>query len=103
MNKKKIESDYKKKIKLIIDYNKNYYDTSKPLVNDKVYDDLKKSILILESKYSFLNSENSPSKIVGYKPSKNFQKIAHKAQMLSLANAFGKEDLINFEKRIFFF
>ncbi|MDC0179544.1 NAD-dependent DNA ligase LigA [Candidatus Pelagibacter sp.] len=100
MNKKKIESEYKKKIKLIIDYNKNYYDTSKPLVTDKEYDDLKNSILILEGKYSFLNSKNSPSKIVGFKPSKNFQKIAHRVQMLSLANAFGKEDLINFEKRI---
>ena len=55
MNKKKINSDYKKKIKLLTNYNKNYYDTSKPLVSDKTYDDLKNSILILESKYSFLN------------------------------------------------
>jgi DNA ligase (NAD+) len=100
MNKKKIEFEYKKKIKLIIDYNKNYYDTSKPLVTDKVYDDLKKSILILEKKYSFLSSENSPSKTVGFKPSKNFQKISHRVPMLSLANAFLREDLINFEKRI---
>ena len=100
MNKKKIEIEYKKKIKLLINYNKNYYDTSKPLVTDKIYDDLKNSILILESKYSFLNSEDSPLKKVGFKPSKNFQKIAHRAPMLSLANAFGKEDLINFEKKI---
>tara|TARA_B100001996_G_scaffold107816_1_gene81412 strand:- start:331 stop:2361 length:2031 start_codon:yes stop_codon:yes gene_type:complete len=100
MNKKKVESEYKKKIKLIINYNKNYYEASKPLVTDKVYDDLKKSILILENKYSFLNSASSPSKIVGFKPSKNFKKISHRVQMLSLANAFGREDLINFEKRI---
>ena len=100
MNKKKIESEYKQKIKLFISYNKNYYDDSKPLVTDKEYDDLKKIILNLESKYSFLNSENSPSKIVGFKPSKNFQKIPHRAPMLSLANAFGREDLNNFEKRI---
>ena len=100
MNKKKIESDYKKKIKLLTNYNKNYYDASKPLVSDKAYDDLKNSILILESKYSFLNSEKSPSKVVGFKPSKNFQKVTHRAPMLSLANAFGREDLINFEKKI---
>jgi len=100
MNKKKIEIEYKKKIKLITNYNKKYYDTSKPLVTDKEYDDLKNNILILESKYSFLNSENSPSRVVGFKPSKNFQKIPHKIPMLSLANAFGREDLINFEKRI---
>jgi DNA ligase (NAD+) len=100
MNKKKIESEYKKKINLLTTYNKNYYDASKPLVSDKKYDELKNSILILESKYSFLNSETSPSKVVGFKPSKNFQKIAHRAPMLSLANAFEREDLINFEKKI---
>ncbi len=100
MNKKKIESEYKKKIKLIINYNKNYYDKSKPLVTDEIYDDLKKSIFILESKYSFLKSENSPSKTIGFKPSKNFKKIPHRVPMLSLANAFYREDLINFEKKI---
>jgi DNA ligase (NAD+) len=100
MNKKKLEFEYRKKIKLIVDYNKNYYDASKPLVSDEIYDDLKNSILILESKYLFLNSENSPSKTVGFKPSKNFQKIPHRIPMLSLANAFGRKDLINFEKRI---
>ena len=100
MSKKKIDSEYKKKIKLLIDCNKNYYDNSKPLVSDRIYDELKNSILELESKYLFLNSEYSPSKVVGFKPSKNFQKIPHKIPMLSLANAFGREDLINFEKRI---
>jgi DNA ligase (NAD+) len=100
MNKKRIEIKYKKKIKLLIDYNKNYYDASKPLVSDKEYDELKNSILILESKHPFLNSKKSPSKIVGFKPSKNFQKMTHRAPMLSLANAFGKEDLISFEKKI---
>ena len=100
MNKEKIEKEYKKKIKLINNYNKNYYDVSKPLATDEVYDELKKSILSLEKKYLFLNSKNSPSKTVGFKPSKNFKKRSHKIPMLSLANAFGKKDLINFEKRI---
>jgi DNA ligase (NAD+) len=100
MNKKEIEIIYKKKIKLINNYNKNYYDKNNPLVTDKEYDDLKKDILLLEKNYKFLNSENSPSKIVGYKPSKNFKKIFHKVPMLSLANAFTREDLINFEKKI---
>ena len=100
MNKKKILSDYKKKIKSLIEYNKNYYDANKSLVTDKEYDELKKNILILESNYSFLDSKNSPSKTVGFKPSKNFQKLPHKVPMLSLSNAYDKDDLINFEKRI---
>ena len=62
----------------------------KPLVNDEVYDELKDNILLLESKYSFLKSKLSPSKIVGYKPSKSFKKALHRAPMLSLANAFSE-------------
>jgi len=100
MNKKIIEAQYKKKIKLLNNYNKNYYDKSKPLVNDKEYDELKKETLLLEKKYKFLKSKNSLSEVVGYKPSKNFKKVLHRAPMLSLANAFNEEDLLNFEKRI---
>ena len=100
MSNKKIENQYNQKIKLLNEYNKFYYDRSNPKVSDKVYDELKKSILSLENDYEFLKSTESPSIKVGFKPSKNFQKISHRVPMLSLANAFGREDLINFEKRI---
>ncbi|MDC0326815.1 NAD-dependent DNA ligase LigA, partial [Candidatus Pelagibacter sp.] len=47
-----------------------------------------------------LSSKNSPKQIVGYKPSKNFNKVKHRIPMLSLSNAFDEEDLLNFEKKI---
>jgi len=100
MDKKKIEKDYFEKINLIENYNKNYYDLSSPLVADNIYDELKREILDLEKKYFFLKSEKSPSKNVGFKPSKNFKKFPHRTPMLSLSNAFTEEDLINFEKKI---
>ena len=100
MNKKKIEIQYSEKIRLFNKYNKFYYDKSKPLVSDEEYDQLKKNILLFEKEYDFLKSKDSPSKIVGYKPSKNFKKALHRVPMLSLANAFDEEDLFNFEKRI---
>jgi DNA ligase (NAD+) len=100
MNKKDIQKKYNEKIKLIYRYNKYYYDNSSPLVSDKEYDELKENILLLEIKYRFLKSEKSPSEIVGYKPSKNFNKVQHRVPMLSLSNAFHKDDLLNFEKRI---
>ena len=37
---------------------------------------------------------------MGFKPSKNFEKIKHKVPMLSLSNAFSENDLINFQKKI---
>ena len=70
------------------------------MVSDDEYDNLKKEILILEDKFKFLKSDLSPSNIIGFKPSKNFSKVQHKVPMLSLANAFTEDDLINFEKKI---
>ena len=100
MDKKEIQKLYQEKIKLLNRYNQYYYDKNKPLIDDKNYDELKISILSLEKKYNFLASKKSPSEIIGYKPSKNFKKSAHTVPMLSLANAFSEEDLINFEKKI---
>ena len=95
-----IKKEYSKKIELIKDHNKNYYEKDSPIVTDQEYDYLKKEVLDLELKYKFLKSKDSPSITVGFKPSKNFKKVNHKVAMLSLANAFEEEDLKNFEKKI---
>ena len=103
MDKKKISKDYLEKIKLLEAYNKNYYDNNSPIISDQEYDFFKKKIIDLENSYKFLNNKKSPSKIVGFKPSKNFEKVKHKVPMLSLGNAFDEEDLKSFEKKIFNF
>ena len=100
MKNSSIKNEYLKKIKLLHKYNKAYFDGSKSLITDQEFDILKKKILELERKYNFLNHKNSPSKTLGFKPSKNFKKIKHRVSMLSLANAFNEEDLTNFEKKI---
>ena len=98
MDKIKIQKIYEEKIDLLSKYNLFYYDKSNPKVSDQQYDGLKNEILLLEKKYKFLKSKNSPAKAVGHKPSKNFKKFQHRASMLSLSNAFSEEDLKNFEK-----
>ena len=100
MKESVIKKNYLKKIKLILKCNKFYHDKSKPSISDQEYDILKKEIINLEKKFNFLNSKDSPSETVGYKPSKNFKKLKHKVPMLSLGNAFNEEDLKNFEKKI---
>ncbi len=103
MNKDLIKKKYKNKLKNFNYYNKKYYDENTSEINDSQFDKLKKEIIELENKYQFLKSKSSPSISVGFKPSKNFKKISHKVPMLSLANAFTEDDLLNFEKRIFNF
>ena len=100
MNKKNVEKSYSEKIKLIQKHNFNYYNKDKPIISDQEFDILKKDIINLENKYQFLKSDQSPTKTVGFEPSKNFKKIKHKTPMLSLGNAFNEEDLNNFEKKI---
>ncbi len=100
MDKNKIKKEYDKKIQNLVKLNKHYYDFSKPLVTDQEYDQIKAEILSLEKKFNFLDNKSSPSKVVGFKPSKNFKKVLHRVPMLSLSNAFDEEDLVNFEKKI---
>ncbi len=103
MQNKLIKKLYNEKINLIKKYNKSYFSKNRPIVSDQEYDEIKKEILALESKYDFLESKNSPSKSIGFKPSKNFKKATHRVPMLSLSNAFSEEDLLNFEKKILSF
>ncbi len=95
---KSLLKQYKEKLKLLDKFDKYYYQNQKPLVSDKEYDQLKSEILELENKYGF-NHSKSPNVKVGYKPSKKFEKFKHRVKMLSLTNAFNKEDLINFQKK----
>ena len=95
-----IKNSYFKKIKKINEYNKLYYEKSSPIISDAEYDKLKKDIIELEKKYTYLKSKSSPSLLVGAKPARNFLKSKHRVKMLSLSNAFGYEDLKNFEKKI---
>ena len=96
----KIKKDYLRRIKKLTKFNESYYNKNKSLISDADYDLLKEEIINLEKTYNFLDHKDSPSKIVGYKPSKTFKKLSHKVPMLSLSNAFTEEDLINFEKKI---
>ena len=101
MNNDDIKKKYNAKIKEIKLHNKLYFDKNNPKISDAAYDLLKNEIIKLENKYPFLENKYSPSNIVGFKPSKNFSKFAHRVKMLSLSNVFSKEDLTNFEKKIF--
>ena len=90
-----------KKITELKKHNKLYFEKSSPKISDQQFDEIKKEIIELEQKYSFLKNPLSPSKTLGFVPSKNFIKSKHRVKMLSLSNAFDIEDLENFEKKIF--
>lgn len=100
MQRKEIEKKYIKKINELKQHDEAYFKHDNPIISDKDYDDIKAEILNLEKKYSYLKNKNSPSQKVGYEPSGKFKKIEHDIPMLSLANAFSKENIEDFLKKI---
>ena len=100
MQRKEIEKVYINKINELEKHNKAYFKYDSPNISDSEYDLLKKEIFDLEKKYSYLKSKNSPSQKIGYEPSSKFKKIPHDIPMLSLANAFSKENIEDFLKKI---
>ncbi|AGR40833.1 NAD-dependent DNA ligase LigA [Spiroplasma taiwanense] len=98
MEKVKIEIE-KLKIKLN-EWGNAYYVLDKPLVEDSEYDRLLNKLKILEDQFPELITEDSPTQRVGGKVLDKFEKYKHKTAMLSLSNAFNKEDLLNFNDQI---
>ena len=98
--KKDIISKHKENLKIIKEHNENYYTYDNPKISDSQYDQIKIIAQNLEKKYPYLNKYGSINTIVGSKPINKFKKIKHLSPMLSLANAFNLEDMINFKKKI---
>ncbi len=99
-NKIKIEEEYKRKLKKLLDFNKAYFEKDKPKVSDADFDNLKNELLKLSKKYPFLKTIQNIDNLVGYSPSSKFAKVKHSKPMLSLSNAFDKNDIIDFKKKI---
>ena len=98
--REKIINQFKKKIQDLKHHNKKYYIDDNPEISDLEYDKLKLEIIDLENRYPFLNEIDSITKIVGSPPSNKFKKIKHLRPMLSLSNAFDKENMQDFIKKI---
>jgi len=99
-NKKKISKIYQEKIKKFNRFNKSYFEKDNPLISDHEFDELKKELINLEKTYTFLKGSRGVESSVGFKPSGKFEKVKHSKQMLSLGNAFDKEDMMDFKKKI---
>ncbi len=100
IRKNKISKIYKEKFEKFNKFNKAYFEKDNPLISDHEFDKLKNELISLEKKHPFLKNIKGVEDSIGFKPSNKFQKIKHAKRMLSLGNAFDKEDMIDFRKKI---
>ncbi len=84
----------------IADHDYRYYVLDSPLITDAQYDQLLRELLAIEKQYPELVTPDSPTQRVGGKPREGFVTVAHRTPMLSLANAFGEEELRDFDRRV---
>ena len=86
---------------LIEDYNYCYYVLDQPKVADEEYDQLFRELVQLEQEFPELLTKNSPTQRVGsVVVSNQLKQVAHLTPMLSLDNAFTKEEAINFDFKL---
>ncbi len=76
-----------------------YYVKDNPAVPDDEYDLLVACLRQIESDHPRIRTPDSPTQRIGGEPLDQFERIRHRAPLLSLANAFSDEDLRNWYRR----
>ncbi|MGV2931205.1 NAD-dependent DNA ligase LigA [Vreelandella venusta] len=82
------------------DANYRYYILDEPKLTDADYDRKLQRLKQLESEYPDLVSPDSPTQRVGAAPADGFPEVAHAIPMLSLDNAFSRDDITAFAERV---
>ena len=77
-----------------------YYALAQPTISDREYDALMKELEALEIQYPEFASPDSPTARVSGEPTKLFPSATHAVPMLSLANTYSKDEVLEFERRI---
>ena len=97
-------SEIEKKIndlRKTLQYHSNrYYNDDSPEIEDYEYDMMMRDLKALEEKYPQYDSVDSPTKRVGGKADNTFESVVHTVRMESLQDAFSKDELFDFEKRV---
>lgn len=82
------------------DHDYRYHVQAQPIISDKEYDLMMKELEALEAKHPEFASEDSPTSRVSGEPTKLFPPATHAVPMLSLANTYNKDEVLEFERRV---
>lgn len=85
---------------LIRQHDHAYHVLDQPTISDYEYDQHYTELKTLEEKYPDLDVTDSPTQKVGGLVLDIFQKVPHRLPMLSLANSYSPEDIMEFDGRV---
>lgn len=85
---------------LLHEHSHRYYVLDDPGVSDAEYDTLFRELQDLEAAHPELLTPDSPTQRVGAPPLAGFETVSHAVPMLSLGNAFSREELDEFDRRV---
>ena len=75
------------------EHNYRYYVLNQPVVSDQDFDFMMHELQDLEQRHPEMADPNSPTQRVGSDLNQEFQQVAHKYPMLSLANTYSEQDV----------
>jgi DNA ligase (NAD+) len=104
MEKREAKDDLRQRLEqlrqLINYHNYQYHVLDTPVISDYEYDQLMTELRSIEGDHPEWVTPDSPSQRVGGEPEERFKKVQHPAPILSLANAFGEDDIRAWYERI---
>lgn len=96
--------DIKQKIeelrKILRYHSDRYYNDDAPEIEDYEYDMMMRELKKLEDEHPEYDSVDSPTKRVGGKADNSFASVEHTFRMESLQDAFSKEEIFDFDRRV---
>lgn len=81
-------------------HNRKYHMEDNPEISDYEYDMLMRELIELEEAYPQYILPDSPTRRVGAQPVEKFEPARHIVPLESLSNAYSKEELLDFDRRV---
>lgn len=94
------KQEYEKLCKEAWEHNRRYFIDNDPTISDQEFDSLIKKIEEIEKAHPDWISPTSPTQRIGEMISGGFNTVPHEVPMLSLANTYSKDEIVDFIKRV---
>lgn len=94
------QQTYEELCREIWEHNRYYYLENNPRISDQEFDLLLKRLESIEKEHPEWVKPSSPTQRVGETLTGGFKSVLHEVPMLSLANSYSKDEIVDFIKRI---